>query len=333
MKKILLSICFMFTAFSLVSCTTGDKKQEIIDKKETNENKKDIENKTIKVKTLNSKKEEIEIEVPINPSKVAVLDMASLDIIDSLGVGDSVVGSANTKIDYLQKYMNDSVKKLGTIKEADMEAVMSIEPQIIFIGARLAENYDELSKIAPVIYLDVNPSDGVLSCTEKNANIIASIYEKENKVSELMKSFNSRLKKLNEISKDKTAIVGLMTSGSYNVLGKDGRLSLISNEVGFNNIGVDEKIETSRHGNEVSFEFLLDKNPDYIFVMDRDAAIATEGAKLAKEIMENELIMKTDAYKNGHIIYLANPAVWYMAEGGIKALDIMISDLETELLK
>ena len=66
--------------------------------------------------------------------------------------------------------------------------------------------------------------------------------------------------------------------------------------------------------------------------MDRDAAIQTEGAKLAQEIMENELVMGTDAYKNENIIYLAHPAVWYTAEGGVTALDLMLQDLETELL-
>ena len=75
------------------------------------------------------------------------------------------------------------------------------------------------------------------------------------------------------------------------------------------------------------------ENPDYIFVMDRDSAIGTEGAQLAQEIMENELVMSTDTYKNGNIVYLEHPAVWYTAEGGITALDIMLQDLESTLLE
>lgn len=67
--------------------------------------------------------------------------------------------------------------------------------------------------------------------------------------------------------------------------------------------------------------------------MDRDRAIGTEGAQLAQEIMENELVMSTDAYKNGNIVYLEHPAVWYTAEGGITALDIMLQDLESTLLE
>lgn len=78
---------------------------------------------------------------------------------------------------------------------------------------------------------------------------------------------------------------------------------------------------------------LWQKIPDYIFVMDRDAQFGTEGAQLAQEIMENELVMSTDAYKNGNIVYLEHPAVWYTAEGGITALDIMLQDLESTLLE
>ena len=37
--------------------------------------------------------------------------------------------------------------------------------------------------------------------------------------------------------------------------------------------------------------------------------------------------------KNGHIVYLKHPAVWYTAEGGITALDLMLQDLETALLQ
>ena len=94
---------------------------------------------------------------------------------------------------------------------------------------------------------------------------------------------------------------------------------------------MDADVDTSTHGNEASFELIVEKAPQYLFVMDRDAAIGTDGAKLAKEIVENELVMGTEAYKNGHIVYLSHPAVWYTAEGGISALDLMLSDLETGL--
>ena len=289
---------------------------------------------TVTITSLNGSGEAVELEVPYDPQRIAILDMACLDILDALGVAEGrVVGSADTSLEYLQSYVTDgNVANLGTIKEADLEAVMACAPDIIFIGGRLASSYDALSEIAPVVYLATDSELGVVESVRKNASTIASIFGLEDKVDQLMTDFDARIQALAEFAAGKSAIVGMCTSGSFNVLGNDGRCSIIGREIGFDNIGVDAEIDTSTHGNEASFEFIVDKNPDYIFVLDRDAAIGTDGAQLAQEIMENELVMGTEAYQNGNIVYLANPAVWYTAEGGITALDIMLSDLESQLL-
>ena len=288
---------------------------------------------TITVKSLNANKEEVDLEVPYDPERIAILDMACLDILDSLGVGDRVVGSAGTSLDYLQDYVTDeNIENLGTIKEADMEAVMACEPDVIFIGGRLSSSYDALSEIAPVVYLSTDTEIGVVESVRKNASTIAAMFGLEDQVDELMADFDERIETLEAFAEGKTAIVGMCTSGSFNVLGNDGRCSMIGREIGFENVGVDANVDTSTHGNEASFEYVVEKNPDYIFVMDRDAAIGTDGAQLAQDIMENELVQGTDAYKNGQLVYLEHPAVWYTAEGGVQALDLMLQDLETTLL-
>ena len=288
---------------------------------------------TITVKSLNANKEEVDLEVPYDPERIAILDMACLDILDSLGVGDRVVGSAGTSLDYLQDYVTDeNIENLGTIKEADMEAVMACEPDVIFIGGRLSSSYDALSEIAPVVYLSTDTEIGVVESVRKNASTIAAMFGLEDQVDELMADFDERIETLAAFAEGKTAIVGMCTSGSFNVLGNDVRCSMIGREIGFENVGVDANADTSTHGNEASFEYVVEKNPDYIFVMDRDAAIGTDGAQLAQDIMENELVQGTDAYKNGQLVYLEHPAVWYTAEGGVQALDLMLQDLETTLL-
>ena len=288
---------------------------------------------TITVKSLNANKEEVDLEVPYDPERIAILDMACLDILDSLGVGGRVVGSASTSLDYLQDYVTDqNIENLGTIKEADMEAVMACEPDVIFIGGRLSSSYDALSEIAPVVYLSTDTEIGVVESVRKNASTIAAIFGLEDQVDELMADFDERIETLAAFAEGKTTIVGMCTSGSFNVLGNDGRCSMIGREIGFENVGVDANADTSTHGNEASFEYVVEKNPDYIFVMDRDAAIGTDGAQLAQDIMENELVQGTDAYKNGQLVYLEHPAVWYTAEGGVQALDLMLQDLETTLL-
>lgn len=326
MKKLTSLFLAMFMALTLTAC--GD------------DTSKDSAQETVTITAFNGNKEKTEIEVPYNPQRVAILDMAALDIIDNIGMGDRVVGSASTSLDYLQDYVtNEKIANLGTIKEADMEAVMECDPDIIFIGGRLSSVYDDLNEIAPVVYLQTDSELGVIESTKQNAQTIASIFGKEDEITEKMNDFDTRISALQEFAKDKTAVVGMATSGSYNLLGNDGRCSIIGNELGFDNIGASATSEgqesggtTATHGNETSFELIVDLNPDYMFVMDRDAAIGTDGAQLAKDIVENELVKQIDTYKNGHIVYLEHPAVWYTAEGGLTALDYMLKDLETTLL-
>lgn len=323
MKKITAILLMALMVLSLTACgnQTG---------KDNNSSEGSTEPTSVTITTLNGQKEQTQLEVPYNPERIAILDLAALDIIDSIGVGDKVVGMAQTSIDYLSQYSeNKSIKNLGTIKEADIEAVMECEPDIIFIGGRLSASYDKLSEIAPVVYLSTDSSIGLVESTLKNAKTIASIFGKENEVEDKVNQYNDRINNLKNIASGKNALVGMTTSGSFNILGNDGKCSIIGNEIGFNNLGATGN--TSTHGNEASFETVVAKNPEYIFVMDRDKAIGTAGAASAKEIVENDLVKSTPAYKNNHIIYLENPNVWYTAEGGIQALDMMLKDIEKGL--
>lgn len=327
MKKVLFILFAVMMSLSLVACTTQSSSNSSLAQSGGTSS-----SSSVTVTTLNGAKESVQLQVPYNPKRIAVMDLATLDILDNLGLGDRVVGvSKGSSIDYLQNYMTDnSITNLGTIKEVDMEALMSCEPDIIFIGGRLADKYDELSKIAPVVYLAIDTQLGVVESVRNNATTVASIFGAQDSVQKNFSDFDSRIQALTKVSNDKTAIIGMCTSGGFNVLGNDGRCSMIGKEIGFNNLAAVDV--TSTHGNESSFELLVNINPDYVFVLDRDAAIGTDGAQPAKEIMENELVIQTDAYKNNRIVYLDRPAIWYTAEGGITALDYMLADLEKALL-
>ena len=163
MKKITAILLMALMVLSLTACgnQTG---------KDNNGSEGSTEPTSVTITTLNGQKEQTQLEVPYNPERIAILDLAALDIIDSIGVGDKVVGMAQTSIDYLSHYSeNKSIKNLGTIKEADIEAVMECEPDIIFIGGRLSASYDKLSEIAPVVYLATDSSIGLVESTLKNA--------------------------------------------------------------------------------------------------------------------------------------------------------------------
>lgn len=284
----------------------------------------------IKVDSMNERTKPIKVEVPFDPKRIAVIDVAVLDMLDHWGLTDRIVAMPQTTpVPYLSKYFQktSAITNIGTLKEVNMEGLMSSEPDVIFISGRLAKKYRELSRIAPVVYMTPDRSIGSLKSFEKNYLNIAQIFGKEEEARTDVAGFSARLEKIRQSAKGKTALVGLVTSAHVNLLGDQARCSLIGNEFGFKNIATNAN---ANHGNESSFELLLKLNPDYFFVLDRDSAIARPGAKVARDILSNEMVRKMKASQNGHIAYLT-PAAWYLAEGGVQAMDIMFADVEKAL--
>lgn len=84
-------------------------------------------------------------------------------------------------------------------------------------------------------------------------------------------------------------------------------------------------LDTHLHGTRASSEFIKETNPDILFVVDRSAAIGEQA--LDVEVVENELIQRTNAYQNGKIIYL-NSEAWYLSgTGGIESINMMIDEI------
>ena len=93
------------------------------------------------------------------PERVVVLDYGALDVLDALNVPISGVSKSNTMPDYLSKYAGDEYKSCGSIKEPDLEAINEIKPDLIIMSGRMADYYEELSKIARTLYVSVEGSD------------------------------------------------------------------------------------------------------------------------------------------------------------------------------
>ena len=200
-----------------------------------------VKPETIVIQSLNAEKELVELEVPYNPQRIAVLDMAALDIIDSLGLGDRVVGSAKVSIEYLTDYnpenSNGAILNLGSVKTADMEQVAISEPDVIFIGGRLSASYDALSEIAPVVYLAVDYEKGVVQSTADNAKTIASMFGKETEIDAMMEGFQARVDALKTVVEGRNVLLGMYNNNAMSILGTDSQLSIIGNEMGGINLG------------------------------------------------------------------------------------------------
>lgn len=295
---------------------------------------------TITIQALNANKEMTDIEVPYDPQRIAILDMPALDIVDTLGIGERIVGSAKVTIEYLTDYnpddSNGAIMNLGTVKTADLEKVAACEPDIIFIGGRLSSVYTDLEAIAPVVYLAVDYEKGVVESTKYNAQTIASIFGKEAEVEEMFTDFLPRIDALNNVLKDKNVLLGMYNSNALGLMGTGSQLNIISKELGANNLSASVgEVEKATHGEEASWETVIKLNPEYMFILDRSTATGSTDESIlgAQEVIENDLIKELDVYKDGKIVYFIEHAnVWYTSTGGVQALNTMLTDLEDALL-
>lgn len=314
MRKKIIAILGMVMALSVgvMGCTSNSAKTD-------NNVASQEENKTIVVTDQKG-----EVEVPVNPENVVVLDYGSLDIMTKLGV-EPVALPKGSLPEYLSQYKDEKYVDLGSLKEFDLEKINAVEPDLIIIEGRQESYYEDLKKIAPVLYLGTVNND-VFASAENNAKILGQIFGKEDGVASELESLNKRLEaiKAKVEENNSTALMTMFNEGSLSAYGVGSRYDMVYSKFGFK--VVDETIEASKHGQEISFEYIKEKNPDYLFVLDRGAITGSQAS--VKEAMENELIKTTKAYEDGHIVYV-NPQAWYVGGSGLMAIDSIISDMET----
>ncbi|WP_375105078.1 siderophore ABC transporter substrate-binding protein [Paenibacillus sp. RS8] len=281
-------------------------------------------------KELTIKHELGEITIKSNPQKVVVFDFGTLDTLDKLGVEVTGLPQSNVP-SYLSKYSDAKYENVGGLKEPDFEKINSLSPDLIIISGRQQDSYEEFSKIAPTLYVAVDNANYMESFT-KNVKTLGQIFGKEAEVETELASINDSIKALNEkaTADGKKALIILANEGKISAYGSGSRFGIIHDVFGF--AQADEKIEVSTHGQSVSYEYVADKNPDYLFVVDRDAAVKSDGSKSgsAKDAVENDLVKNTNAFKNGKIIYL-DPNYWYLSGGGLISVSEMLKEVEIVL--
>ncbi|PZE20273.1 siderophore ABC transporter substrate-binding protein [Paenibacillus xerothermodurans] len=268
-----------------------------------------------------------EAKVVKNPKTVVVFDFGTLDTLDKLGVEVTGVPQANIP-PYLEKYKDAKYKDVGTLTEPDFEKVSALSPDLILISGRQQTAYEELNKIAPTVFVGVD-NKRYMDSFKENATKLGQIFDKEAMVQEELAKIDESVKRVNEkaAASGKTALVTLVNGGKVSAYGPGSRFGIIHDVLGVT--PVEKNIEVSTHGQTISFEFVAEKNPDYLFVVDRESAVG-DGTSTAKQVVENELVKKTKAYQNGSIVYL-DPNYWYLSGGGLVSVASMVQEVEKAL--
>lgn len=291
------------------------------------------ESKTKSAGTETAKAEKITIEhkygeavIDKNPEKVVVFDFGILDTLDELGV--EVTGVPQTTIPaYLEKYAGEKYTNVGSLKEPDFEAIHAMQPDVIFISTRQAELYEQFAEIAPTVYVELDYTK-YMESFEKNMNLVGEIFDKKDEVASAVEEIKASVEDLNKKASglDKKGLIVLANEGKVSAYGPSSRFGVIHDVFGFG--AADEKIEVSTHGQSITFEYIMETNPDVLFVIDRNSAVGGEAG--AEKVIENELVKKTTAFKEDKVIYL-DPDAWYLSGGGLQSVKMMAEEIEAAL--
>lgn len=263
-----------------------------------------------------------ETVVSINPEKVIVFDFGVLDSLDQMGVEIAGLPQANIP-PYLSKFADASYQNFGSLKEPDFEAIANYGADLIIISGRQQELYEEFSKLGPTIYMAVDNAN-YMETFKKNMMVLGQIFDKQDFIETELAKIEASISELNEKAKNvENVLIVLANEGNISAYGPGSRFGILHSVFGFT--AVDETIEVSTHGMNISYEYLVEKNPEYLFVVDRGAVVAG-GESASKQTIENELTEKTRAYQDGKIIYL-DPNYWYLSGGGLVSVSEMIKEI------
>ena len=278
------------------------------------------EQTTVQITDANGEKSELKK----NPKRVVVFDYGVADILKNLGV-DAVVGlPKNGKMpEILSNYSDDKYTNVGSLKETDFEAVESLNPDLIIIGGRQAEDIDSFKEIAPTVNLAVDGQD-YMNSFKSVVTDLGNLFDKQDEAKKAIDEIEAKIAKVNKTVTEKglTASVVMANEGSISAFSAKSRYGLIYNGLGFTE--ADKNIDDSTHGQQVSFEYFLENKSDYVFVVDRGAV--TGKGEAASKLFDNEVMNKTEVSKNGNIVYL-NSVIWYTMTGGIESTNQMIDEI------
>lgn len=262
------------------------------------------------------------------PTKIAALSMNEVDFLDQLDV--PIAGMVKDFIpSFLSKYKNaNHIVDLGAIVQPNMERIYTLHPDFILITPLQAQNYEELSQIAPTLHFDIdykNSQSGHIATIKQHLLTLGQIFQKENLAAQKIAEIDNKLNQVNAITKksDNKALVILHNNGAFSNFGMQSRYGFIFSDLGVKPAST--VVETSLHGEPISSEFILNADPDILYIVDRTAVMQHQQSIDANSV-SNPLLKNTKAWKNGKVVFV-NADAWYTTSASPTSINIIMDDV------
>ena len=263
------------------------------------------------------------------PQRVVALDMNEVDFLDQLGVPVAAMPKDFVP-HFLARYKDAaSVEDVGSIVQPNLERVHGARPDLILITSLQANRFEELSEMAPTLHFDVDYRDSQarhIDVIREHLMTLGDVFARQALARQKVNELDTRVEEVRRITAGRPdkALVVLHNNGAFNSFGVQSRYGFIFSALGVKPAG--PNAETGLHGQAISSEFILQANPDIIFVVDRTAVMERRPVMDARS-MDNPLLRQTKAWKNGRVIFVDAQA-WYVTGASPTSLKLIIDDVE-----
>ncbi len=259
--------------------------------------------------------------VPSPPTSVVATDNRTFETLADWDV--ELSAAAVTLMPTTNPYTDDdSIVDLGSHREPDLEAVVAVEPDLIINGMRYAEYEDQLAELAPeATMLDLDPREDKPLDEElkRQTTVLGEVFDKADQAEELNSDLDEAIAQADQAYDDGDTVMAITTSGGelgYIAPGKGRVLGPVFDILGLTPALEVDNASDDHQGDDISVEAIAKADPDWLLVMDRDAAIAAEeeGYTPAAQLLEkSEALGDVTAIKEGNVVYL--PADTYTNDG------------------
>ncbi|MDF9843766.1 MULTISPECIES: siderophore ABC transporter substrate-binding protein [unclassified Paenibacillus] len=260
------------------------------------------------------------VTVPVNPKNVVALDNRTFETLASWDIELAAVPKGVMPAD--SPYVADeNVQDIGNHSEPKLEIIAAVEPELVIVGQRFSGFYEDIKKLVPnaaVIDLtfDVSeeagaPGENLVNGLKQATTTLGQIFDKNDEAKQLTADFDQAIEKAKSAYNGTDKVMSIIVSGGdigfsaphsgrvwgplYDILGWTPALEVAESS-------------TNHQGDEISVEAIAQSNPDWLLVLDRDAAInSTEEKVPAQDVIDNSpALQNTTAVTAGKIVYAPN---------------------------
>ena len=258
------------------------------------------------------------------PERIVVMDFGALDTLKALGVGDKVVGipQGGHVPKHLAEFQREGVENVGSPKEPDMEAINRAKPDLVVVGGRQKDFYEEISKAFTTMDVSYDATTDAVTATTQQAKMLGEATGTSDLVDQKVAEMEQAVEAKQGALEGKTGLIVMTTGGKVTLHGPESRFGMVHEVLGVEPAIAD--ISSDSHGQPASFEAIAEADPDYLFVVDRDSVVQS-GGENARAVLDNELVNKTKAATEDHMVYL-DASRWYLTVTGLENVPAMLEE-------